>query len=140
MLKLIGLIISSTGAVLFTTGCMSCSQYLQNPRYILDQDEPVFCSHHRVPILTVTAFTEPKFAHVDGFKRNDMTREAYRTYEGTVFACNPNCLQPYFSLQRHGRFTTPASTTYCSKCEQAVAPYRNASNQAIQRTAGRSAL
>jgi hypothetical protein len=127
MLKLLGLIISSAGTVLFMSGCMSCSQYLQNTRYIMPETgEQPFCTHHRVPLLTVTGFIEPRFAHVDGFQRNEMTREAFRQYEGTVFACNPNCVQPHYSLQRHGRFTAPASITYCFKCEQAVAPYRNA--------------
>ena len=141
MLKLLGLIISCTGTVLFMSGCMSCSQYLQNTRYIMPETgEQLFCTHHRIPLLTVTGFTEPQFAHVDGFQRNEMTREAFRQYEGTVFACNPNCVQPHYSLQRHSRFTAPTSITYCFKCEQAVAPNRNASNQTMQRTAGRPAF
>jgi hypothetical protein len=141
MLKLLRLIISSAGTALFMSGCMSCSQYLQNTRYITPETgEQLFCTHHRIPLLTVTGFTEPRFAHVDGFQRDEMTREAFRQYEGTLFACNPNCVQPHYSLQRHGRLTAPVSITYCFKCEQAVAPYRNASNQAMQRTAGRTAF
>ena len=141
MLKLLGLIISSAGTVLFMSGCMSCSQYLQNTRYIMPETgEQLFCTHHRIPLLTVTGFTEPRFAHVDGFQRNEMTREAFRQYEGTVFACNPNCVQPHYSLQRHGRFTAPASITYCPMCDQAVAAFRNASNQPMQRTPTRRSL
>jgi hypothetical protein len=137
MLKLLGLILSGAAFMLAISGCISCREYLAHPRYIVDQDEPVFCSHHRSALLTVTGFTEPKFAHVDEMQRNEMTRQAYRMYGGTVFECNPNCVPPNYSLLRHGRFTAPASITYCLKCEQAVAPYRNASNHTIERTADR---
>jgi len=91
------------------TGCMDC-QYLAEHPVVASASGQKLCARHHIPLVTTRGYTlcedETVIFHFHG-KSNIMDN------------CNPNHIDPHYSLVRTKRYCKRASVTYCPACEGA---------------------
>ncbi len=90
-------------------GCMNC-EYLARHRVVANAAGEKLCARHRVPLITVRGY---------GHIGEDVILYHFAGMNHTVDLCNPNRIDPNFSLHRTKRNSTRVTFSYCPQCEQA---------------------
>ena len=91
------------------SGCMNCENLGWHP-IVTSPTGQKLCARHHIPLVTVR-----------GYQRGGSQVVLYHFHGQSHIAdyCNPNHVDPHYSLQRTNTYSVPTRVTYCPLCEQA---------------------
>jgi hypothetical protein len=97
-------LITALVAALLLSGCTNCEYLAWHPVATTATGQKL-CARHRVPLITV---------HGYGHRGEDVILYHWAGMNHTVDACNPNRIDPDFSLRRTQRSSHRMTFSYCS--------------------------